>query len=485
MVLVIVFVGMIAYPGIVTSYNSSAYARHRSATAATTEHDITLSDSFSARHQEANLDTFWAKSVVAPTWSQDPRAFSRSLPSLDPLHYLAPVIINATDLHPFQHHTNGALDLEDFSSAERDSTSTPWSEADLFAFTTKIQERIQNIAVLYPPQEDDKSGRRQPTAQPRLVTLRDICLLDPTAPSNSAGDEDSTVEQPLDTGRRCLVHSPLIYRDDDPAHVGSDIDLNGTLEQYRHKSSSNSLFGGLSLDRGLSPDHRSLSLVITFFLRGDLGVQAPAGPYDDFLATDKTGTGTTHHDPLDVRQIWRLIFKQLQIELQAERAKKAQARLLYHTSSTSENDNSLLSAEEGIEVQEEQNADNDIADVSSSGDSIPDPLSQFLVRALPVQETGQSGSRRLVSEVCLPAMKSNDCFCCFSCCSFCCCLYCCCPSSLKFMENGSNLLNYFCTLSLQSHPFIYPHQTLLYFRSTPSLVPTFRLNIGCWEWLTL
>lgn len=462
MVLVIVFVGMIAYPGIVTSYNSSAYARHRSATAATTEHDITLSDSFTARHQEANLDTFWAKSVVAPTWSQDPRAFSRSLPSSDPLHYLAPVVINATDLHPFQHYTNGAL--EDNSSAEQDPTNTPWSEADLFAFTTKIQERIQNIAVHYPPQEDDKSGRLQPAAPPRLVTLRDICLLDPAASSSPAEDKDSTVEQPQDTGRRCLVHSPLIYQDEDPAHVGSDIDLNGTLEQYRHKSSSNSLFGGLSLDRGLSPDHRSLSLVITFFLRGDLGVQAPAGPYDGSSATGKTSAGKTHHDPLDVRQIWRLIFKQLQIELQAERAKKAQARLLYHTPTTSENDNSLLSAEEGTEEQEEQDADNDITDVPSSGDSIPDPLSQFLVRALPVQETGQSGSRRLVSEVCLPAMQIQSIvlllFLLFLC-SSCCCLYCCCPSLLRFIEMGQISFredNCFCAPNLQSHPLIYPHQ---------------------------
>ncbi|KAF8948961.1 hypothetical protein BGZ47_000636 [Haplosporangium gracile] len=397
MVLVIVFVGMIAYPGIVTSYNSSAYARHRSAIAATTEHDITLSDSFTARHQEANLDTFWAKSVVAPTWSQDPRAFSRSLPSPDPLHYLAPVIINATD-HPFQHYTNGALDLDNNSSAEQDSANTPWSEADLFAFTTKIQERIQNIAVQYPPQEDDKSSRHQSTTLPRLITLRDICLLDPAASSSRPEDVDSTAEQSQDSGRRCLVHSPLIYRNDDPTHVGSDIDLDGTLEQYRHKSSLNSLFGGLSLDKDLSPDHRSLSLVITFFLRGDLGVQAPTGHYDDFLATDMTGTGRTHHDPLDVRQIWRLIFKQLQIELQAERTKKAQARLLHHIPITSEKDNSLLSAEEGTEEQEEQDADIDITDVPSSGDSIPDSLSQFLVRALPVQETDQSGSRRLVSE---------------------------------------------------------------------------------------
>jgi hypothetical protein len=409
MVLVIVFVGMIAYPGIITSYNSSAYARHRSATAATTEHDITLSDSFTARYQVANLDTFWAKSVVAPTWSQDPRAFSRSLPSPDPLHYLAPVIINATDLHPFHPYTNGDLDLDDKGSAE--PVNTPWSEADLLTFTKKIQERIQSIAVQYPPLEDDKTGHRQPTTTlPRLVTLRDICLLDPASYSSSAEDEDSTAGRSQDSRRSCLVHSPLIYRDDDPAHVGSDIDLDGTLEQYRHKSSLNSLFGGLSLDRGLSPDHRSLSLVITFFLRGDLGAQASAVHYDDSSSTHKTDTGRTHQDPLDVRQIWRLIFKQLQIELQAERAKKAQARLFYHTPTTSEKDNSLLSTEDGTEEQEEQEeqvADIDIADVPSSGDSIPDPLSQFLVRALPVQETGQSGSRRLVSEVCQPAMQHN------------------------------------------------------------------------------
>lgn len=481
MVLVIVFVGMIAYPGIVTSYNSSAYARHRSATATTTEHDITLSDGFTARHQEANLDTFWAKSVVAPTWSQDPRAFGRSLPSPDPLHYLAPVIINATDLHPFQHYTNGTLDLENNSSAEQDPTNTPWSEADLFAFTTKIQERILNIAIQYPPHEDNKSGHRKPTVPPRLVTLRDICLLEPAESSNQAEDEDSTMEQPQDTGRGCLVHSPLIYRDDDPAHVGSDIDLNGTLEQYRHKSSSNSLFGGLSLDRGLSPDHPSLSLVITFFLRGDLGVQAPTGPYDDSSATDKTSAGKTHHDPLDVRQIWRLIFKQLQIELQAERAKKAQARLFYHTPTTSENDNSLLSAEEGTEGQEEQDAGNDIADVPSSRDSIPDPLSQFLVRALPVQETGQSGSRRLVSEVCLPGLKSNRLFCCcFSCFSYspCCCLYCCCPALLRFTEMGQISFredNCCCILNLQSHPPL--NSTPLQEHAQP------RTNISAEYWL--
>lgn len=405
MVLVIVFVGMIAYPGIITTYNSSAYARHRSATAATTEHDITLSGRFTARLQAANLDTFWAKSVVAPTWSQDPRAFSRSLPSSNPLHYLAPIIINVTDLHPFQHYTNRTLDLDDNGSAEQHPSDTPWSEADLFTFTTNIQERIQTIAVQYPIQEED---RRQPTTPSRLVTLRDICLLDPASSSIPAESEYSTAGRSQDSRRRCLVHSPLIYRDNDTAHVGSDIDLDGTVEQNRQKSSLNSLFGGLSLDRGLSPDHRSHSLVVTFFLRGDLGAQAPAGHYDDSV-TDK-GTGGTHHDPLDVRQIWHLIFKQLQIELQAERAKKAQARLLYHIPA-SEKDNSLPFAEGGTEEQEEQVADIDIMDVPSSGDSIPDPLSQFLVRALPVQETGQNGSRRLVSEVCQPAMQHIRLFC--------------------------------------------------------------------------
>ncbi|KAG0379064.1 hypothetical protein BGX24_001868 [Mortierella sp. AD032] len=397
MVLVIVFVGMIAYPGIITSYNSSAYARHRSATAATTEHDITLSDSFTARHQEANLDTFWAKSVIAPTWSQDPRAFSRSLPSPDPLHYLAPVIINATDLHPFRHTTSGALGLDDNSATENDSIYTLLSEADLFAFTTQIQERMQTIAVQYPPQKDDKSGHRESTP-PRIVTLQDICLLDPEAypSSNRAEDENSIAGGTQDLGRRCLVHSPLIYRNNDSDHVGSGIDLDSTLVHSRNRSSPNSLFGGLSLDMGLSSDHRSLSLVITFFLRGDLGgVQAPAAHYDDSV-TDKTSK--THHDPLDVRLIWRLIFKQLQSDLQAERAKKTQARFHHHTPTTSEYvDNSQPSTEETGE-QEEQDANIDIADVPSSGDSIPDPFSQFLVRALPVQETGQRGSRRLISE---------------------------------------------------------------------------------------
>ncbi|KAF9128024.1 hypothetical protein BGW39_005430 [Mortierella sp. 14UC] len=392
MVLVIVFVGLIAYPGIITSYNSSAYARHRSATA---EHDITLSNSFTARHQGANLDTFWAKSVIAPTWSQDPRAFSRSLPSPDPLHYLAPVIINANDLHHPQHtSTRGALGLDDNRATEEDSTYSSWSEADLFAFTTQIQERIQTIAVQYPFQEDDKSGHRHSTP-PRLVTLRDICLLDPaTSHLNQAEDGHSIAGEAQDLGRRCLVHSPLIYRNNDSDHAGSDIDLDGTLEHFRNKSSSSSLFGGLSLDRGLSPDHRSHSLIITFFLRGDLGEGAPAGLYDD-SATDKTIRA--FDEPLDVRQIWRLIFKQLQSDLQAERAKKTQARLSLHIPTTSGNvDNSHDFAE--TDEQEEQDTNIDTADVPSSGDSIPDPPSQFLVRALPVEETGQSGSRRLVSE---------------------------------------------------------------------------------------
>ncbi|KAF9910132.1 hypothetical protein EC991_007264 [Linnemannia zychae] len=400
MVLVIVFVGLIAYPGIITSYNSSAYIRHRSATAASAEHDITLSDSFTARHQGANLDTFWAKSVIAPTWSQDPRAFSRSLPSPDPLHYLAPVIINVTELHSLQHTSaHGALNLDDSSATEEDPTYSPLSETDLFAFTTQIQERIQTIAVQYPSQEDDKPGHRQ-SIPSRLVTLRDICLLGPatSSHSNRAEDGHSIAGEAQDLGRRCLVHSPLIYRNNDPDHAGSDIDLDGTLKHSRNRSSSTSLFGGLSLDKGQSPDHRSLSLVITFFLRGDLGERVPVSHNDD-SATDETNRA--FNDPLDVRRIWRLIFKQLQSDLQAERAKKTQARLSPHIPTSLGNvDHSLPLAQEvdGQEKQEEQDANIDTANVSSSGDSIPDPLSQFLVRALPVQETGQSGSRRLVSE---------------------------------------------------------------------------------------
>ncbi|KAG0201974.1 hypothetical protein BGX33_009992 [Mortierella sp. NVP41] len=390
MVLVIVFVGLIAYPGLITSYNSSAYARHRSASAVGSEHDFTLSDSFTAHYPESNLDTFWAKSVIAPTWSQDPRAFGRSLPSPDPLHYIAPLIINATDLHPFRPTSSDSG--QDSNLAEEDSEYTPWSEADLFDFTARIQERIQTISVPYPSQDEDKSSGRQPLA-PRLVTLQDICLLEPAAPSMRAEDEHSIAGQPQEAGRRCLVHSPLIYRNNNPDHVGSDIDLDSTLEHYHNKSSPHSLFGGLALDRAISQEHRSLSLVVTFFLRGDLGGQAPFGHYED-SATDKVGR--IYQDPLDVRQIWRLIYKQLQSELQAERSKQNQARL-YHTLAPSEAANSPLLTDETNE-QEEQDADIDTSDVPSSGDSIPDPLSQFLVRALPVQETGQSGSRRLISE---------------------------------------------------------------------------------------
>jgi hypothetical protein len=143
-------------------------------------------------------------------------------------------------------------------------------------------------------------------------------------------------------------------------------------------------------------------LVITFFLRGDLGERAPTGHYDD-LATDKTSR--PFDDPLDVRQIWRLIFRQLQSDLQAERAKKTQAQLSLHIPTTSANmDNNQPSTE--TDEQEKQDADIDIADVLSSGDFIPDPLSQFLVRALPVQETDQRRSRRLIPEVCFPCVQS-------------------------------------------------------------------------------
>ncbi|KAF9921815.1 hypothetical protein FBU30_008114 [Linnemannia zychae] len=382
MVLVIVFVGLIAYPGIVTSYNSTAYARHRSATTSTT-HDITLSDSFISRRQEANLDTFWANSVIAPTWSQDPRAFSRSLPSSDPLHYLAPVIINATDLHPLQ-STRGTLDSDDVPSLEEPFNAS-WTEADLFAFTTQIQERIQTIAVQYPPHDDDKSSHRQSTIQPRVVTLRDICLMDPATSSEQTEEDNTTAGQAHASRQRCLVHSPLLYQGNSPDHASSNIDLDGTLEQHRNRTTFNDLFGGLSIDRGLSPDHPSLSLVITFFLRGDLGAPLPSSSSEDSTATKP---GRTPYSPLDVRHIWRLIFKQLQNDLQAERVKVAQSRLR-SASTMAENSNSQ---------QAEQDDNMDTADVPSSGDSIPDPFFQFFVKALPVQKTGQSGSRRLVAE---------------------------------------------------------------------------------------
>ncbi|KAF9953956.1 hypothetical protein BGZ72_005042 [Mortierella alpina] len=311
--LVIVFVGIISYPGIITSYNASAYAhQHRSPTSTTGTLAPALASA--SRHFPAgNLDLFWTQHhhrVITPIWTEQPEIHSQNLPSTHPLGYLAPVIINATQLLAPSNNNNNTT---------HDNVQPLWSEADLLAYAAHIQRRLEAIVVDVSAQDNSPlsahntdrgagSGSTTPPAKDsRLVRLGDICLQStPVLPSET--DEpntgDSKQPQPSNTvaGLGCLVHSPQIHwrHDHDPK------DSQDTLQQDRNTTSGSvlSLFGGLASDPRVQHGQGSASLVFTYFLRGDLAASGIQGET---------------RGQLDVRRAWRLIFEQLVKELHVSR----------------------------------------------------------------------------------------------------------------------------------------------------------------------
>ncbi|KAI1319707.1 hypothetical protein EDD11_003401 [Mortierella claussenii] len=397
MVLVIVFVGMISYPGIITSYNSSTYARQRFASTSVSSSNLSLSPWHytpeqlpravakrpTHRHQhqhEGDLDAFWTQTVIAPTWTQDPDVFNRNLPSTDPLNYIAPIIINATDLLSIK-----ALspNMDGSATASTTTTITPpsLSTHDLLLYAAGIQRRMETIVVEYSPEdrvqaETDKrlgiSTKKHPRA-PRLISLQDICLLEPSTVQNQ--QEDISNHQAL-RERRCLVHSPRETQD---------------IQSRHHFNTTAALFGDVSF--GIDQQYPT-SLIMTYFLRGDLGKQ---GRHSHSHSHDEATTG----DALDVKRAWRLIFSKLVAELQAERAQQEatnESQDLHDSFSVATEDMSRIGADTMVL---EQNADvgkNDPTLPSSDASLGHLPHTPFVVKGVLPADASQTTSRRLVSE---------------------------------------------------------------------------------------
>ncbi|KAG0216104.1 hypothetical protein BGX28_006000 [Mortierella sp. GBA30] len=184
MVLVIVFVGIISYPGIVTTYNASAYAKHHS-----TSSSLSSASAYSTPSNRffpvGNLDLFWTKQsdqILAPLWTEDPEVHSRNLPSTGPLSYITPVIINATDL----------ISSLGNSTESQDTEQTPWSETNLLAYAAQIQRRLESIVVEYSDENHSDSNPRVGAQQKntRLIGLRDICQFEEQTQTWKTGDGD-------------------------------------------------------------------------------------------------------------------------------------------------------------------------------------------------------------------------------------------------------------------------------------------------------
>ncbi|KAF9204296.1 hypothetical protein BGZ49_005451 [Haplosporangium sp. Z 27] len=395
MVLVIAFVGMISYPGIITTYNSSAYARQRSARTSLSIRNLSLSSwpivessqqtGSWLKHRrytsEGNLDSFWAHKVISPTWTQDPDIFNRNLPSTEPLHFIAPVIINATDL----------LSISGSHSAdsEVDGSSVSISMADLLSYSSRIQQRIESIVVEYIPEdksqlEMDKSvGEGLPKAQ-RLVSLRDICVPGPSRFQEGRGDHsgDQTTEH------NCLMHSPLHYWSNDPDEIRSDLHLQDTIHRHKTNSSSGLIFGDISFD-GVPEKPSQASLVIAYFLRGDLGKQGRHSRRRDMVSEDEGFSA-----PLDVRRVWQLIFNKLASELELDPINQET------TDVNGESHSAFSIITEDIAPIDPTSLDVEQESVVSEDESVVDlgDQSLFLVRVYPTVDTSHSISRRLVME---------------------------------------------------------------------------------------
>ncbi|KAF9187814.1 hypothetical protein BGZ50_001739 [Haplosporangium sp. Z 11] len=343
MVLVIVFVGMISYPGIITSYNSSSYAQQTHTASLLSGHGL---------QQEPIHNDFWKDLVVGPTWTQDPDVFARILPSTRPQHYIVPLIINASDVVMRSQN----MDQEHVGSSTTGDSLNPmhWSEADLLVYATHIQQRIESITVEYIPEDHDQSNNnrvnrnteqsREPHKPHRLLTLKDICVQQTTesrkdditrtqkpgqdhntvkdAIINSADINETGEHQGKDTGKKCLVHSPLVLWNYDPARIRTDPDLHSTIQQHQSNGSSAFLFGGLSYDRGEAKEHRLTSVAIAFFLQGDMDKASIKGSIlngHDQHSPKPHKDETAANDYVDAQRAWQLIFNKLISELKEER----------------------------------------------------------------------------------------------------------------------------------------------------------------------
>ncbi|KAG0017552.1 hypothetical protein BGZ80_008174 [Entomortierella chlamydospora] len=407
MVLVIVSVGMISYPGIITSYNSSTYARQRSAMTSHSIRNLSLSSwptteplqptGGGPKHRhykfEGNLDSFWAHKVIGPTWTQDPDIFNRNLPSIEPLHFIAPIIINATDL----------LSNSDSHSAIPDAAEAPVSISltDLLTFSSYIQRRIESIVVEYVPEDkpqsdvDKRAGKELPKVQ-RLVSLRDICVPEPSGAGDGNNFEDGGLDGHPTSEYNCLVHSPLSYWDNDPDNIRADPHLRDTIHRHRTNMSSNILFGDISFEGRVLEEHSQASLVIAYFLRGDLGKRGRQGRRRSVTADDEGTIGT----PLDVKRVWQLIFNKLATELQLDLIKQDTTDVnhgLHDSLSVVAEDTipiglALPSLERDSNINEDGPAE--VLDQSPLTNS----ESPFMIRVFPAADSSQSVSRRLVTE---------------------------------------------------------------------------------------
>ena len=393
MVLVILFVGMISYPGIVTSYNSSAYARQRN----TFPSSVSLSFPYqknnnnnnsyvhSGAHSTRNnptqrtvgdLNAFWLQKVVAPTWTQDPDEFNSRLPSTEPLHFLAPLVINASNLfHDGIGNDSAAGDLA-------------LTGLDLFVYASRIQERIQSIVVEYngkaqgtdmrvsSPSQEGVSRSRESSF--RMVSLQDICLQKPPPPS-IPNDE---LNQRKAT-RSCLVHSPVLNQNSsitDDLTVESDKTWNGFNSS---QDSLTSLFSGVILEH--SHENQPNSLVMTFFLRGDLENERSQTPR--VKGAEKS---TFDSERINVRHVWTLIIDRLMRDLADERT----GAISRWSQLEGDLDSPLIEAGSVERINVELHPSHSS---SQSNDlSIPPHLT-FQAQLFSISQS--SGSKRLVSEV--------------------------------------------------------------------------------------
>lgn len=341
MVLVILFVGIISYPGIITSYNSSSYARMPT--------PPTLSSS------RANMEAFWAD-VITPTWTQDTDLIGAqvSASSAPPLHYVAPVIINA-------------------SSLMQDRKDTPFSETDLLIFAAFVHQRIESIVVDYNA-PDNHEGEEKRNWTPQCLSLKDICLQDKAE-------------------ARCLVQSPLVHWRSD--YLETDGTLDHILRQQNSSMASvkSSLFGriataatthGESFDQPLQQEQNqeqqpttASSLAITFFLRGD------------FIE------GSNYYPKgVNVERVWKLIFDHLLHEWDAS----LRASLPHNMS---------------LDGKDDRDKDYpECARVNHSPPTLSSRLADFSIDISSDIGKVHAGSRRLVSEV----RKKENSHSCFLCC---------------------------------------------------------------------
>ncbi|KAF9348508.1 hypothetical protein BGX26_000098 [Mortierella sp. AD094] len=224
---------------------------------------------------------------------------------------------------------------------------------------------------------DRGAGKGLPKAQ-RLVSLRDICVPEPSGGDNS---EDESQDGRPTSEYNCLVHSPLSYWGNDPDNIRADPHPRDTIHRHRTNASSNLLFGDISFEGRVSEEHSQASLVIAYFLRGDLGKQGRQGRRRDVAAEDEGTIGA----PLDVKRVWQLIFNKLASELQLDLAKQDAAYIGHGL-----HDSFSVVAEGAVPIgPTSPNLERD-SNVSSQ--------SLFMIRVFPAADSSQSVSRRLVTE---------------------------------------------------------------------------------------